>query len=87
MPLKLFKQRRPDATDAYDKNFDHLIGIEQHLMRHAHAGGGIIIVHHHRNRALRRALGDSHDIDVGARQRGKEFRGDTAQRTHTVANY
>ena len=73
LALDLLQQRAADAADADDKHFNHLVGVEQHLMGHAHAGGGVVIADHHRNRALGRALGNRHDIDIGAGQRRKNF--------------
>ena len=87
LALDLLQQRAADAADADDKHFNHLVGVEQHLMGHAHAGGGVVIADHHRNRALGRALGNRHDIDIGAGQRRKKFRRDTAQGTHPVAHH
>ena len=52
LAIELIQQRAADAADAYYKDFNHLIGGEQHLVHHAHAGGGVIVAHHHRDRAL-----------------------------------
>jgi hypothetical protein len=49
LTLNLFEQRAADTADANHKHFNHLVGVEQHLVGHAHAGGGIIIAHHHGN--------------------------------------
>ena len=86
LTFKLLQQRTAHAANANDKYFNHLIGVEQHLMGHSHASGRVIVVHHNRNGTLRRALGDCHDIDVRASQRGKKFRRDATQRAHTIAN-
>ena len=86
LTLHLLEQRAADTAHANQEQLNDLIGIEQHLMHHAHAGGGIVVIHHDGDRTLRRALGNRHDIDVGAGQRGKELRGDTAQGAHPVAH-
>ncbi len=49
LAVDLLNQRPTDAADADDEHFDHLIGVEQHLVADAHAGGGGIIADHHRN--------------------------------------
>ena len=87
LTLDLFNQRAADTADADNKDLNDLIGVEQHLMGHAHPGGRIIIADHHGDRALRRALGNRHDIDISAGQCGEELRRDAAQRAHTVAHY
>ena len=87
LTLDLFNQRAADAADADNKDLNHLIGVEQHLVSYAYSGGRIIIADHHGNRTLGRALGNRHDIDISAGQRGEELRRDPAQRTHTVAHH
>ncbi|MNS71198.1 hypothetical protein D3C72_1045590 [compost metagenome] len=86
LTLHLLQQCAAHTADANDEHFDHLIGVEQHLVRDTDTGGRVIIAHHNRNRALGRALGNGHDVDVGACQRGKEFCGDPAQGAHSVAD-
>ena len=86
LTFKLLQQRTAHAAYANHKHFNHLVGVEQHLMGHAYAGGRVIVIHHHRNRTLRRALGDRYNIDVRPSQRGKELRRDAAQGAHTITN-
>ena len=86
LALDLFDQRAADAADANDKHFNHLIGIEQHLVGHANAGGRIIVAHDNGNRALGRTLGNRHNVDIGARQRSEEFSGNPTQGAHTIAD-
>ncbi|MNJ76595.1 hypothetical protein D3C77_739100 [compost metagenome] len=47
LTINLLDQRPADATHANHKHFDHLIGVEQHLMADAHASGGGIIIDHY----------------------------------------
>ena len=55
-------------------------------MGDAYARRGIVVIDHDRNGTLGRALRDSHDIDIRARQCGKEFRRNTPQCTHAIPN-
>ena len=52
LTLHLLQQRTAHAAHANQEQFNHLIGIEQHLMNHAYAGCRVIIINHHRNRTL-----------------------------------
>ncbi|MNS47119.1 hypothetical protein D3C72_796370 [compost metagenome] len=86
LTLHLLQQRPADTADANHKHFDHLIGVEQHLVRYAHTGCCIVIAHDNGNGALGRTLSNGHDIDVGARQGSKEFGRDPAQSAHSIAD-
>ena len=78
LALNLFDQRAADAADANHKHFNHLIGIEQHLVSHANACGRIIVADDNGDGALGRALCNRHNVDIGARQRSEEFGGNPA---------
>ncbi len=55
-------------------------------MGHAHTSSGIVVIHHHGDGTLGRPLSNGNNIDVCSRQRGKEFRGDTAQGAHAITD-
>ena len=86
LAFDLFDQRAADAANTNDKHFNNLIGIEQHLVGHAHAGGGVIVADDNGDRALGRTLGNGDNVDIGAGQRSEELRRDAAQRAHTVTD-
>ncbi|CQR22943.1 Uncharacterised protein [Yersinia enterocolitica] len=69
LAIDLFNQCPTHSTNANDKHFYHLIGVKQHLVADTDTGCHGIIAHDHRNGALRRALSDRNDIDVGASER------------------
>ena len=46
LAFDLLEQRPADAADAHQEDFDHLIGVKQHLMRDANARGGVVVVDH-----------------------------------------
>ena len=49
LTLHLLQQRAAHAADANQEQFDNLVGVEQHLVNHAYAGGRVIVVHDNRN--------------------------------------
>ena len=52
LALHLLQQRATDTTDAHQEQLNHLVGVEQHLMHHAHAGSGVIVIHDNGNGTL-----------------------------------